>query len=369
MSPLAAARSVASALILPPLTPSPSLVPSSSPTPPPVLPSVTLAVLHTVGRGDVTLEHSLENWNTSGLLALVNERLLYVNNRREDSAARTGGGGGASSQAPPLWELRALELGFSLRGDARNVGVGPAMAELVNAARNDLVLFLEKDWVVKTSRVELRDSAAFGRYWRAILRAVARHSLVRVLLRDARSFYDMVRQGYAIRDGDACRADPPFHFYCESPFFLDADKAPIPWEREPALYTPCAGERDAGDEAAAAVAAAAARAATPLSPAPVTRTTPPGPLLVCHRGNETLGPWTNNPMILSRAWFNEAIGAAAAALPGFQEMEQRINSHVCERRKREGPARLAPPVHRTCVEGEMAIDVVGIFDHVEVDGR
>jgi hypothetical protein len=341
-------------------------------------------VLHTAGRGDASLINSLRNWNSTGLLGLVAERLLYVNSRREDGGGRSGGGGVSGDAAawptppappspapPPPWELLALELGFSLRGDARNVGVGPAMADLLAAARSELVLFLEKDWVVRTARADLRDARAFARYWRALLRAVVARRLVRVLLRDAFSFYEMVRVGRGLPVGAACHADPPFHMYCESPFFT-RDGAAAPWTRDPAQYELCSGgdgdDDDGGSAGAAHGDEEEARARNGTTAADAAPPMPPGPLLVCHNGNATFGWWTNNPMLLSRAWFNEAVGPVAALTPGFQEMESSINGRICDRRARDGPQRLAPP-HRTCVEGNMALDAVGVFDHVEIDGR
>lgn len=97
----------------------------------PLLHDVTLLSL--AWREKLSLENALASWSQGGLLDAVNESILFVQQLSHDN-----------------FTLRA-RFGIDVIGSERNIGIGKALCSLVEQARTPLVMFLEKDWVLRSS--------------------------------------------------------------------------------------------------------------------------------------------------------------------------------------------------------------------------
>jgi hypothetical protein len=87
-----------------------------------------------------SFKNSLLSWHSSGLLEYADETILWINARSADQ--------------DPIEEL-AKEYGLKIISSDVNLGIGPAVTKLVLAASNPLVIFLEKDWEVTSTRDEV----------------------------------------------------------------------------------------------------------------------------------------------------------------------------------------------------------------------
>jgi hypothetical protein len=84
-----------------------------------------------------SLRNSMESWRSSGLLDIADEKMIFLN-----------------SPTPEDLEI-AHEFDFDIyTTDERNGNVmaGPAIAYLVGNSSSDIILFLEKDFVVSSTR-------------------------------------------------------------------------------------------------------------------------------------------------------------------------------------------------------------------------
>jgi len=72
------------------------------------------------------------SWKKNGLLDLVDEAIVYINARVEGD---------------PIDQL-AHEYGLKIIGTSENIGIGKAVTKLILEAKNQLIMFLEKDWEV-----------------------------------------------------------------------------------------------------------------------------------------------------------------------------------------------------------------------------
>lgn len=80
-------------------------------------------------RTPVTLEKSLISYRNSGLLGMVGEVIIFVN------------------ECHPNDIRIAKEYGLKILSSDTNIGIGPALSRIVSEAQNPYFLFLENDWL------------------------------------------------------------------------------------------------------------------------------------------------------------------------------------------------------------------------------
>lgn len=91
-----------------------------------------LSLVTLVYKETDSFNNSLISWKKNGLFDLVDEAIVYINARVEGD---------------PIDTL-AKEYGLKIIGSSENIGIGKAVTKLVLQAKNNLVMFLEKDWEV-----------------------------------------------------------------------------------------------------------------------------------------------------------------------------------------------------------------------------
>ena len=93
-----------------------------------------------------SLIQSLNSWYENGLLNLVNERIIFLQNCA---------GCDRGSLASESVELRELlrRYNFTVIGTKSNIGFEKALYKLVQTATSRNLLFLEEDWQIKTDQL------------------------------------------------------------------------------------------------------------------------------------------------------------------------------------------------------------------------
>ena len=89
-------------------------------------------------RTPVTLEETLISYRDSGLLDMVGEVIIFINECHQN-------------------DIRiAKEFGLKILSSDTNIGIGPALSRIVSESRNPYFMFLENDWLCVEDRSEER---------------------------------------------------------------------------------------------------------------------------------------------------------------------------------------------------------------------
>lgn len=287
-----------------------------------------------VHRGSRSFRRAFASWVHSGLLARAHEVLLYLQ-QSEWCGSRT-------PQPLPCADPR---VGFlqqyridrvRVMGSKEQVGIGPAMLELVRSAHGAHVLFLEEDFAIRDDH-RVRVPSVLGRGMELLRRGEVELLRLRSATHPGVPFYPSVWRG---REHQLAHKLTPYnshHTYLEARTWLNATA--IARLLHPHVW-PCAG-RGEGEGAAQSRMHADRRWA---------REARRGETMCCARSSHA--GWSNNPILASKAFLLHVLHEVAR-----RDWTRRL----------EGAINNAP--HLWSERGYRIAQGRGLFTHSDVDGR
>jgi hypothetical protein len=105
---------------------------------------LSIGVLFYHEHGYQSLENSMRSWNASGLTKLSKDLILWVN--------------GASGSQMRVYD-QFKKFGFRVLSDSENLGIGKGLLKIMEAAKYEVILLLEKDFALvenfESARIQL----------------------------------------------------------------------------------------------------------------------------------------------------------------------------------------------------------------------
>jgi hypothetical protein len=263
-----------------------------------------IAIAAVTWKAPLSLRNSLESWKRGGLLDLVDERMLFINSPSDEDL------------------LIAKEYDFDIYTTNEhdgNIMAGPALAYLVGNSTSDIILFMEKDFVLSVDRETTMRELYTG----------IQHLARGVDLYRLRGKSDWPAEGMPNCCEEPLNGAKPNCPYSSSwksgGYFSDH----MNW-----LYIFC--DPNILESANGRVAKCTSEPSAPDS--------------YCFTSGET--NWSNNPAIFGRDWFLEKMASVA-----FQDWEQ---NNMFEFNAMMAWLSWRPPA-------KICVSLQGIFTHLEVD--